>query len=51
MPISDGTRIQPTGKPYRLMMATVGRWNNGVLQEVWLFWGNHAFMKQTGLAE
>lgn len=51
MPTADGTHIQPTGKPYRLMMATVGRWNNGVLQEEWLFWDNHAFMKQIGLAE
>jgi hypothetical protein len=51
MPTTDGTHIQPTGKPYRLMMATVGRWNNGVLQEEWLFWDNHAFMKQIGLAE
>jgi len=51
MPTPDGILIQPTGKPYRLMMATVGRWSNGVLQEEWLFWDNHAFMKQIGLAD
>ena len=51
LPTPDGKLIQPTGKPYRLMMATVGRWSDGVLQEEWLFWDNHAFMKQIGLAE
>ncbi len=51
MPTADGTLIQPTGKPYRLMMATVGRWANGVMEEEWLFWDNHAFMKQIGLID
>ena len=32
-------------------MATIGRRQNGVMAEEWLFWDNQAFMKQIGLAE
>lgn len=51
MPTPDGRTIAPTNKPFRLHMATIGRWENGVMKEEWLFWDNHAFMKQIGLAE
>ena len=50
MPVSDGTTIPPTGKKFRLEMATVGHWKNGVMDEEYLFWGNLSFMKQIGLA-
>ncbi len=33
MPIGDGKTIAPTGKPYKLIMATVGHWKNGVMDE------------------
>lgn len=50
MPIGGGKTIAPTGKAFRLSMATIGRWENGVMVEEWLFWDNQAFMKQIGLA-
>ena len=51
MPIGDGKTIAPTGKAFKLSMATIGRWEDGTLAEEWLFWDNQAFMKQIGLAE
>ena len=51
MKLADGTVIQPTNKPFKLDMATFGRWENGVMVEEWLFWDNQAFMKQIGLAQ
>ncbi|MGH7418725.1 MAG: ester cyclase [Candidatus Rokuibacteriota bacterium] len=50
MPIGDGKTIPPTGKPFKLSMATIGRWENGAMAEEWLFWDNQTFMKQVGLA-
>ncbi len=51
MPIGDGITIPPTDKPFKLLIATIGHWENGVMDEEWLFWDNHAFMKQIGLTE
>ncbi len=51
MVTGDGKTIGPTNKPFKLDMATIGRWENGVMVEEWLFWDNHAFMKQIGLAQ
>ena len=51
MPIGEGKFIQPTGKAYKLPMATIGHWNkDGVMDEEYLFWDNQTFMKQIGLA-
>ncbi|KAF6246629.1 polyketide cyclase [Nitrosopumilus sp. b3] len=50
MQLPDGTIVQPTGKSYKLNMATVGYWENGVMTEEYLFWDNLEFMKQIGLA-
>ena len=50
MPLPDGSSIPPTGKPFKLMMCTVGHWKDGVMIEEYLFWDNQAFMKQIGLA-
>jgi len=50
MPLPDGGSIPPTGKPFKLMMCTVGHWKDGVMIEEYLFWDNQAFMKQIGLA-
>lgn len=50
MPVSDRTTIPPTGKKFKLEMATVGDWKNGVMDEEYLFWDNLSFMKQIGLA-
>lgn len=43
--------IEPTSNRFKLGMLTVGRWENGVMAEEWLYWDNQAFMKQIGLAE
>lgn len=46
MPIGGGKFIKPTGKSYKLTMATVGHWTDeGVMDEEFLFWDNHAFYK------
>lgn len=51
MPLPNGGAIQPTGKAFKLVMNTVGHWNNGVMDEEYLFWDNQTFMKQLGLAQ
>jgi len=51
MPLANGSVIEPTRKKFKLGMLTVGRWENGVMAEEWLYWDNQAFMKQIGLAE
>ena len=50
MKLPNGQVIAPTGKRFKLEMATFGRWENGVMVEEWLFWDNQTFMKQIGLA-
>ncbi|MEO8700845.1 MAG: ester cyclase [Kofleriaceae bacterium] len=50
MPIGDGKSIPPTGKSFKLPMATIGHWKNGVMDEEYLFWDNATYMKQLGLA-
>jgi predicted ester cyclase len=51
MPVGGGKTIPPTGKSYKLPMATIGHWKNGKMDEEWLFWDNQAFMKQIGVAQ
>jgi hypothetical protein len=52
MVLPDGTTIQPTGKAFRLPMATVGHWNkDGTMSEEYLFWDNAAFMRQIGVGK
>jgi hypothetical protein len=50
MPLPDGTTVAPTGKPFRLVMNTVGRWESGVMKEEYLFWDNQTYAKQIGLS-
>jgi hypothetical protein len=49
MPAGEGKTIPPTGKKFRLPMATIGHWKDGVMDEEYLFWDNQTFMKQIGL--
>ena len=51
MPTPDGKTIPPTGKPFKLVMCTVGHWKNGVTDEEYLLWDNQTFMRQIGLAQ
>ena len=49
MSIGNGKFIQPTGKAFKMPMATVGVWENGVMIEEHLFWDNQTYAKQIGL--
>jgi hypothetical protein len=49
MPVGNGKIIQPTGKPFKMPMATVGIWKDGVMTEEHLFWDNQTYAKQIGL--
>ena len=52
MALPDGKSIPPTGKSYRIPMATIGHWGkDGIMFEEYLFWDNAEFMKQIGLAQ
>ena len=51
MPIGNGKFIQPTGKAFKMPMATIGIWENGVMVEEHLFWDNQTYMTQIGLAK
>lgn len=51
MKTPDGKSIKPTGKKFKIPMATFGHWKNGKMDEEFLFWDNMAFMKQIGLAK
>jgi hypothetical protein len=46
----NGKTIQPTGKPFKIPMCTIGHWTNGVMDKEYLFWDNLAFMQQVGIA-
>jgi SnoaL-like polyketide cyclase len=51
MPDGNGGFIQPTGKPFKLPIATIGIWKNGVMVEEHLFWDNQTFARQVGLTQ
>jgi hypothetical protein len=52
MPIGEGKTIPPTGKAFKLQMATIGHWTaQGVMDAEYLFWDNQEFMKQIGLGK
>ena len=52
MVLADGTTIPPTGKAYRIPMATIGHWNaDGVMFEEFLFWDNGEFARQIGIGQ
>lgn len=50
MPTPDGKSIPPTGKAFKITMATIGHWKDGVMDEEYLFWDNQTYMKQIGVA-
>jgi hypothetical protein len=52
MTTSDGKVIQPTGKSFKLAMATIGHWTKeGKMDEEYLFWDNQTYMNQIGLGK
>ena len=50
MPTGDGKTVAPTGNAFRLTMATIGHWKGATMDHEWLFWDNHEFLRQIGLA-
>jgi predicted ester cyclase len=50
MPTGEGKTVPPTGKPFKLTMTTIGHWKGNTMDHEWLFWDNHEFMRQIGLA-
>jgi len=52
MKTPDGKTIQPTGKAFKLPMATIGHWTkDGPMDEEYLFWDNQTYMNQIGLGK
>jgi hypothetical protein len=50
MTAADGRTLAPTGKSFRLAMASISHWNrDGVMDEEHLFWDNQSLLKQIGL--
>jgi hypothetical protein len=50
MSFPDSSSIPPTGKQFKLTMATIARWEDGRIAEEHLFWDNAEMMKQMGLS-
>jgi len=48
---TDGKTIQPTGKQFKLQMATIAHWKGDKFDKEYLFWDSQTFMKQIGLAQ
>ena len=49
MTLPDGSTVQPTGKTFRIPMATIGHWNKaGSMSEEYLVLDNSALMQQIG---
>jgi hypothetical protein len=51
MPFGNGRFMQPTRKAFKIPMATICVWENGLIVEEHLFWDNEAYMKQIGLGK
>tara|TARA_R110000868_G_scaffold111773_1_gene301538 strand:- start:38530 stop:39111 length:582 start_codon:yes stop_codon:yes gene_type:complete len=52
MPIGGGKFIQPTGKAFKMPMATIGIWGkDGTMIEEHLFWDNQTYANQIGIGQ
>lgn len=52
MTMPDGKVVQPTGKSFKIPMATIGHWiKDGTMDEEYLFWDNQTYMNQLGLGK
>lgn len=52
MPIGNGKFIQPTGKAFKMPMATIGIWGpEGTMIEEHLFWDNQTYANQIGIGQ
>jgi hypothetical protein len=50
MPMPDGKSVPPTGKSFKIPVATIGHWTGGKMDKEYMFWDDQSFMKQIGLA-
>ena len=51
MPLGGGKTMAPTGKSFRLPMATIGHWTGNTMDHEWLFWDNQTYMQQISAAK
>ena len=51
MVTADGKTIPPTGKAFKLQMATIAHWKGEKFDKEYLFWDNQTFMNQIGLGK
>lgn len=51
MPLGGGKTLAPTGKSFRLPMATIGHWTGNTMDHEWLFWDNQTYMRQIGAGQ
>lgn len=52
LPLGNGKFIQPTGKAFKVPMATIGIWGpDGTMIEEHLFWDSKTYLEQIGLME
>ena len=49
LPIGNGEFIEPTGKSFKVPMATIGLWRDGTMYEEFLYWDNQLYAQQIGL--
>jgi ketosteroid isomerase-like protein len=49
MKMPGGKTVPPTGRHFRVPMATIARWADGRIAEENLFWDNQAIMQQLGV--
>jgi hypothetical protein len=51
MPTGNGRFMQPSRRAFKIPMATICVWEEGLIVEEHLFWDNEAYMKQIGLGK
>ncbi|MGD1838254.1 MAG: ester cyclase [Nitrososphaeraceae archaeon] len=49
MMLENGTVLESTGKSFEIKMVTIAKWNNGKIEEEYLFWDNLEWNKQIGI--
>lgn len=47
---AGGKPIMPTGKPFKMTMATFSHWRGGLMDAEYLVWDNAALMRQMGVS-
>lgn len=50
MPLGGGRVAHPNGRAFRLRLAVVAHWSGGKMDRKYLFYDQHAYLRQLGLA-